>query len=85
MDSLTHIALGAAVGTAVLGRKVGSRAAAWGAICATLPDFDVLLPYGDPVSDFTFHRAESHSLFWLTVTSPSLALTASRRNGASGA
>ena len=49
MDSLTQIALGAAVGTAVLGRKVGARAALWGAAVATLPDLDVLFPYGDPV------------------------------------
>jgi integrase len=41
MDSLTHIVLGAAVGTAVLGRKVGARAALWGAACATLPDLDL--------------------------------------------
>jgi len=73
MDSLTQIALGAAVGTAVLGRKVGARAALWGAVCGTLPDLDVLVPYGDPVRDFTFHRAESHSLFWLTVASPVIA------------
>jgi len=73
MDSLTQIALGAAVGTAVLGRKVGARAALWGAVCGTLPDLDVLVPYGDPVRDFTFHRAESHSLFWLSVASPAIA------------
>lgn len=70
MDSLTQIALGAAVGTAVLGRRVGARAALWGAVCGTLPDLDVLVSYGDPVRDFTFHRAESHSLFWLTLASP---------------
>lgn len=70
MDSLTHIALGAAVGSAVLGRRLGARAAVWGAVFATLPDLDVLLRYGDPVSDFTHHRAESHALFWLTVAAP---------------
>src|SRR5512145_3083609 len=73
MDSLTQMALGAAVGTAVLGRKAGPRAALWGALCGTLPDLDVLVPYGDPVRDFTFHRAESHSLFWLSVVTPALA------------
>jgi inner membrane protein len=73
MDSLTQIALGAAVGTVVLGRRVGPRAALWGAICGTLPDLDVLVPYGDPVRDFTLHRAESHSLFWLTVAAPFVA------------
>jgi inner membrane protein len=85
MDSLSQIALGAAVGTAVLGRKVGPRAALWGAVCGTLPDLDVLIPYGDPVRDFTFHRAESHSLFWLSVASPALALLVARLNRAAGA
>ncbi len=85
MDSLTQIALGAAVGTAVLGRKVGARAALWGAVCGTLPDLDVLLPYGDPVRDFTFHRAESHSLFWLTVASPFLAWVIARLHRSAGA
>jgi len=85
MDSLTQIALGAAVGTAVLGRKVGVRAAFWGAVCGTLPDLDVLIPYGDPVRDFTFHRTESHSLFWLTVASPALAWVISRLNRRAGA
>jgi inner membrane protein len=78
MDSLTHIVLGAAVGTAVLGRKVGPKAALWGAACGTLPDLDVLVPYGDPVRDFTFHRSASHSLFWLTVASPFLAWVIAR-------
>ncbi len=85
MDSLTHIALGAAVGTAVLGRKVGARAALWGAVCGTLPDLDVLVPYGDPVRDFTFHRAESHSLFWLSVVSPFLAWIIARLQRSAGA
>lgn len=85
MDSLTHIALGAAVGTAVLGRKVGPRAAVWGAACATLPDLDVLFPHGDPVRDFTFHRAETHSLFWLTLASPLIALGIARLSRAAGA
>lgn len=84
MDSLTHIALGAAVGTAVLGRKAGARAAVWGAACATLPDLDVLIPYGDPVRDFTFHRAGSHALFWLTLVAPALAWLLARLNRAAG-
>ena len=78
MDSLTQIALGAAVGTAVLGRRVGPRAALWGAVCGTLPDLDVLVPYGDAVRTFTFHRAESHALFWLTAAAPLLAAVIAR-------
>ena len=73
MDSLTQAALGAAVGTAVLGRRAGVKAALWGAVVGTLPDLDVLVSYGDPVRDFTFHRGTSHALFFLTLVSPLLA------------
>jgi inner membrane protein len=80
LDSLTQAALGAAVGTAVLGRRAGPRAALWGAVCGTLPDLDVLFSHGDPVRDFTFHRAETHSLFWLTAVSPLLGWLLARLN-----
>ncbi len=72
MDSLTQIALGAAVGEAVMKHKVGRKASLWGAICGTLPDLDVLIPMGDAVKDFTYHRAESHSLFYMTLVTPLL-------------
>ena len=45
MDSLTQIVLGAAVGEAVLGKKIGSRAMLWGAIAGTIPDLDVFLRF----------------------------------------
>ena len=70
LDSLTQIALGAAVGEAVLGHRVGRKAALWGAICGTLPDLDVFIPFGDPVADFTFHRSFSHSVFMLALLTP---------------
>lgn len=72
MDSLTQILLGAAVGEAVLGRRVGRKAALWGAVCGTLPDLDVLIPFGDPVADFTYHRSFSHSLLVMAVVTPLL-------------
>jgi len=72
MDSLTQLTLGAAIGTAVLGRRIGYRAALWGAVCGTLPDLDVFIPFGDPVADFTYHRSFSHSLFVLTALTPLL-------------
>jgi inner membrane protein len=72
MDSVTQITLGAAVGEAVLGRKVGNRAILWGAIAGTLPDLDVFVPLGDAVSDFTYHRSASHSLFMLALATPLL-------------
>ncbi|PIE25327.1 MAG: hydrolase [Planctomycetota bacterium] len=63
MDSLTQIALGAAVGHAVLGRKLGRRALVYGALLGTLPDLDVLVPMGGAIENFTYHRGASHS--WL--------------------
>lgn len=70
MDSLTQLVLGAAVGEATLGRQVGRRALLWGAICGTLPDLDVFIPFGDAVRDFTYHRGFSHSLFVLAALTP---------------
>lgn len=70
MDSLTQIVLGAAVGEAVLGRKMGNKAAFWGGIAGTLPDLDVFIPLGDVVKDFTYHRSASHSLFVLALLTP---------------
>jgi inner membrane protein len=72
MDSLTQIALGAAMGEAVLGKKVGNRAMLWGAIGGTLPDFDVLANFFmDDMSALAFHRGITHS-FLFAFTSPFL-------------
>jgi inner membrane protein len=70
VDTVTQIGLGAAVGEAVLGRQVGRRAMLWGGICGLLPDLDVLVPLGDAVRDFTYHRGPSHSLFVLAAATP---------------
>lgn len=70
MDSITQLALGAAVGEATLGRQVGRRALMWGAVCGTIPDLDVFIPLGDAVKDFTYHRSASHSLLVLAALTP---------------
>ena len=70
MDSLTQVALGSAVGYAVLGNKIGRKAVLWGAILGTLPDLDVFLPYGGSVEAFTYHRGFSHSLLIHLLISP---------------
>jgi|GEM_PF-236272 len=76
MDSLTQAALGATVGHAILGAKVGSKigrlAPVWGAALGTLPDLDVLIPYGGVVEDFTYHRGFSHSLLVQALVTPLL-------------
>lgn len=74
MDSLSQIALGAAVSVATLGRRTAVwKAALWGGIAGTLPDLDVLIDHGDALRNMTEHRGFSHSLFWLTLASPLLA------------
>ncbi|MGD1975083.1 MAG: metal-dependent hydrolase [Desulfobacterales bacterium] len=70
MDTITQIALGAAVGEVTLGREVGKRAILWGGLCGLFPDLDVLVPLGDAVKDFTYHRSASHSLFVLALLTP---------------
>lgn len=71
MDSLTQIVLGAAIGEAAAGRKLGNKAILWGAIAGTIPDLDVLAnPLLDMVGRLTFHRSFSHSFFFALVASP---------------
>ena len=70
MDSLSHIALGAAVGVAVMGRRTAVwKAALWGAVAGTLPDLDVFIDHGDPIRNMVLHRADTHAPFWLTLFS----------------
>jgi inner membrane protein len=70
MDSLTQAVLGGAVGYAVLGNKVGRKAAIYGALLGTLPDLDVFLPYSGVVEAFTYHRGFSHSIWVHLLISP---------------
>lgn len=73
MDSLTQIVLGASVGEAVLGKKVGNKAILWGAIAGTLPDLDVLLRYfTDEISSTQMHRGFSHSIVFAVLIAPLL-------------
>ena len=84
MDSVSQIALGAAVGVAVMGRRTALwKSAAWGAVAGTLPDLDVLIDHGDPIANMVLHRAETHALFWLTLFSLPLAALAARLHGQS--
>ena len=65
MDSLSQLVLGAAVGEALLGKKLGNRAILWGAIGGTIPDLDVLSGFFlSELGELTFHRGISHSLLF---------------------
>lgn len=71
MDSLTQIVLGAAVGEAVCGKKIGNKAIVWGAVAGTIPDLDVLVrPFVDLVTELEFHRSITHSFFFAIFASP---------------
>lgn len=71
MDSLTQIVLGASVGEAVLGKKIGNKAMLYGAIAGTIPDLDVLARYFvDTVTATEWHRGFSHSIFFAVLFSP---------------
>lgn len=63
MDSLTQIVLGAAVGEAALGKKVGNRAMIWGAIGGTIPDLDVMTNlFMGELQAMCAHRGFTHSI-----------------------
>ncbi len=79
MDSLTQLALGAAVGVAAMGRRTAAwKAALWGGVAGTLPDLDVVVTYAEPVLTMVRHRAESHAPFWQTLVSLPLAQAVAR-------
>lgn len=71
MDSLTQIVLGAAVGEAVLGKKVGNKAMLYGAIAGTIPDLDILASYvTDTVTALEIHRGFTHSIIFSVFFAP---------------
>lgn len=74
MDSVTQAALGAAVGEAVLGRRIGNKAPIWGAVLGTVPDLDVFFnPLLSPVDQIAFHRGPSHSILFALIAAPLIA------------
>ena len=79
MDSLTQIILGAAVGEAVLGRKIGNKAMLYGAIAGTIPDLDVLSAFfTDKVTSLEMHRGFTHSIFFSVLFAPIFAFIITR-------
>jgi inner membrane protein len=79
MDSLTQLALGATMSVAVMGRRTAVwKAALWGGVAGTLPDLDALIDHGDAILNMVLHRAESHSLLYLTLLAPLLGTLVAR-------
>lgn len=65
MDPFSQALLGATVAHAACGRKLGFRAAVWGAGAGAFPDIDVLFSiYADEFAQLQLHRGITHSLFF---------------------
>jgi len=68
MDSLTQLVFGAAIGEAVLGKKLGNKAVLWGAAAGSLSDMDVIPGmFLDTPDKLLFHRGFSHSLVFVIL------------------
>lgn len=79
LDSITHIALGACIGEAFLGNRLGKKAMLWGALSQSLPDIDFVAGFYLPLSEeLLAHRGFTHSLLFIVVFSPLLALAADK-------
>jgi len=73
MDTPTQALLGATLGQAFFGRKLGSRAAIGGAVAGALPDLDILaVGLMGPWAEFLYHRGPTHALWFGPVVGAAL-------------
>ncbi|MDE3214251.1 MAG: metal-dependent hydrolase [Bacteroidota bacterium] len=73
MDSLTHIALGACVGEAFFGSKIGKKALWIGALAQSIPDFDFITgAWMNPAKALLAHRGFTHSFVFVLLAVPLL-------------
>lgn len=79
MDSLTHIALGACMGEAILGKSLGKKAMFWGALAQSAPDVDFIAAFWlDTPDNLLAHRGFTHSFLFCAIITPLFALIAER-------
>ncbi|MFN3687285.1 metal-dependent hydrolase [Salinarimonas sp.] len=76
MDPVTHAALGAVVGHALAGRRLGGVAALAGAMAGAFPDIDVLWAGAgeDSLSYWELHRGVTHALLFAPLAGIPLGL-----------
>lgn len=68
MDPVTHVLLGANLGCAAFGRRLGRTAAAVGGLAAFAPDADVFIrSTADPLLAIEHHRGFTHALAFAPV------------------
>ena len=74
MDSLTHIVIGACLGEAIAGKRLGKKAMLIGALANSLPDIDVVTTFWtSPARELLVHRGITHSILFAIIISPLLA------------
>ena len=80
MDTVTQALLGAAVGQAAFGRRLGARAMVYGAVGGVIPDLDVVAtaPFGE-FARLVHHRGLTHSLLFAPVLGAALGYIMWRR------
>jgi inner membrane protein len=77
MDSLTHLAIGACMGEAFSGKKLGKKAMLWGAAAQSVPDIDFIASlWMDTPSSLLAHRGFTHSFLFCILITPLLAFSA---------
>lgn len=79
MDSITQATLGAAIGEAILGKKIGKKGAILGGIIATIPDLDtVFYLFYNSFDMLSIHRGYSHSILFSLIGATIIAFLLSR-------
>ena len=79
MDTHTHIVLGACIGEAIAGQKLGKKALLIGAVAQSLPDIDFVASFWLPVSgDLLAHRGFTHSFLFAVLFTSLLAWASSK-------
>jgi inner membrane protein len=68
MDPISHVLLGASLGYAGFGKKLGRTAALAGGLAAFVPDADVFIrSASDPLLAIEYHRGFTHALMFAPV------------------
>lgn len=75
MNWITQAALGAAIGEWIMGRRLGNRALAWGALLGILPELvdGLVSPFLDTARKLAWHQGASHSLLVMGAAAYGLA------------
>jgi inner membrane protein len=68
VDPVSHVLLGASLGYAALGRRLGRTAAAVGGLAALVPDADIFIrSASDPLLAIEMHRGFTHALPFVPI------------------